>query len=375
MLRIGIDGRCLNTDHLRGMGKYVFEMIAHANSLTKVAWHFFADRPDTPFYNPPNLVSLVELFEVKGHRFHAWEQLGLPWRAWRTGVQVLHCTASALSYWQPIPTIVTLHDTLAWQEIEPRTYERWYLRHLVPSALRKCTAVITISEASRRDILSLWPWLEAKLHVIPHGVSDAYLNARTEPLSSQLLEVTGRRPYLLYIGGVLERKRFSWAVKVLEHIGAPHLQLLACGFTDEERDRARGLLEPHLRNQVIFLPFIEENAMVGLYQHAIAVLYPTLYEGFGFPALEAQAVGTPVLFSALGSLGELEGPAAEILSPEDLESWVQTCRRLLSERGEKAVPNDAARKWARRFSWEASAARHLELYTNIIRRSHGSIQI
>ena len=124
-------------------------------------------------------------------------------------------------------------------------------------------------------------------------------------------------------------------------------------------------MEPSLRDYVVFLPFIDEDDMAQLYRQAVAVLYPTLYEGFGLPALEAQAVGTPVLFSALGSLSELVGPAAEILPPNDLNSWLQTCRRLFSQRGESQIPNKAAQQWARQFSWESSATRHLELYQKV----------
>jgi alpha-1,3-rhamnosyl/mannosyltransferase len=356
------------------MGKYVAEMITHTDPLAKIAWLFFADRPETTFHRPLNVTSAVELFEIKGHRFHGWEQIGLPWRAKRAEVQVLHCTGSTLPYWQPVPTIVTLHDTLLWENIEPWSYESWYLGYLIPSALRKCAAVITISEASRRDILKLWPTLEDKLCVIPHGVSDAYLNAENQPLSPQTLEITRQEPYLLYIGGVLERKRFSWAAKVLAHLNQPDLRLLACGFTEEERDHTRRLLDPCLRKRISFLPFVQEDTMIQLYQHAAAVLYPTLYEGFGFPAVEAQAVGTPVLFSALGSLRELVGPAAEILPPEDLDSWVQTCKRLISQRSKVQAPNSAARTWARRFSWEASAARHLELYRLVAERKQDWIR-
>lgn len=364
-LHVGIDARCLNTPHLRGMGKYVIELITHINRLAKVKWQFFADRPDMVLHKPLETDGEVELFDLKGYRFHTWEQIGLPWRAQRVGARVLHCTASTLPYWQPMPMIVTIHDALLWQDTEPRPYERWYLHYLIPAAFKKCAAVITISESSRQDILKLWPYLERKLHVIPHGISDTYLNAQSKVLLPQLRDTVGAMPYLLYIGGALERKRFAWAMKVLKHLNVSQLRLLACGFSEAEREQARRSVEPSWQDRVVFLPFVEEDDMVQLYQQAVAVLYPTLYEGFGFPALEAQAVGTPVLFSALGSLRELEGPAAEILPPNDLDAWTQVCQRLLLQRNKLHTPNEPARQWARQFSWEASAARHLELYKSV----------
>jgi len=103
-----------------------------------------------------------------------------------------------------------------------------------------------------------------------------------------------------------------------------------------------------------------------LYQQAVAVVYPTLYEGFGLPALEAQAVGTPVLLSDLSSLRELKGPGAEVLPVDELDAWVQTCRRLLARRAIALDPNQAARSWAQQFSWSASANRHLEIYRDAV---------
>lgn len=365
-LRVGIDARCLNTTHPRGMGKYVSELITHVSPAENLDWRYFADRPETIFHNPQGEGGDVELFNMKGYRFHAWEQLGLPWRAWRTGVQVLHCAATTLPYWQPVPTVVTLHDTLPWKKDISDPYEKWYRHSLIPSAYRKCAAVITISNSSRQDILDLWPWLEHKLHVIPHGVTDIYLNTEKFSLSPPMLKLIGGSPYFLYIGGAIERKRFAWAVRIFEQLNFRNLKLVVCGFSELERDKTYNALKPELRSRVCFLPYIGENDMPSLYQQAVAVLYPTLYEGFGLPALEAQAVGTHVLLSDLSSLSELKGPGAEVLPVDDLDAWVRTCQRLLAQRVTSQNPNQAARSWAQQFSWNLSANHHLEIYRSLL---------
>jgi alpha-1,3-rhamnosyl/mannosyltransferase len=110
--------------------------------------------------------------------------------------------------------------------------------------------------------------------------------------------------------------------------------------------------------------------MPALYQNAVAVLYPTQYEGFGLPALEAQAVGTPVLFSDVSSLSELKGPGAVIMPPNDLDAWVGTCRNLMAARAEAPEPDQTARAWARRFSWDSFAKRTVEVYRDVIAK-HG----
>ena len=362
-IHVGIDARCLNTDHLRGMGKYVSAMLSHARDANDLRWTLFGDRPEAPFHKPPDLEARKDLFNFRGYRFHTWEQVGLPLRARRANVDILHCTGTTLPLWQPMRTLVTLHDGLLWQSPGgERLNAGWYLERLIPAAFHRAWGIITISEQSRRDILGMWPSLEPKLHLIPHGIADSYLHAGHASPPEGVLAALEGSGYLLYVGGGLKRKRFDWALRVFQRLDHPGVRLCVCGFSHEGSLTAQAGLESHLRGRVLFLPFVAESEMPGLYRNAIAVLYPTLYEGFGFPVVEAQAVGTPVLFSAVGSLQELSGPGAEILPTEDIEAWVTTARRLVSERGGSLSVNEHARSWARRFSWSESARRHVELY-------------
>jgi alpha-1,3-rhamnosyl/mannosyltransferase len=359
-LRVAVDGRCLNCVHLRGMGRYLKEIITRGSAIERVQWHIFADHPERPFHLPDLPGVRKELFSFRGCRFHAWDQLALPWRVARRQVDVLHCPSTGASWWQPVPTVVTVHDTLLWAPDDPDRGR--FVESVLPAAYRKSAAIITISNSSYRDIASKWPSLKCKLHVIPHGVDSAYLEAGPSALSEPLLKMGVRSPYLLYLGGELARKRAEWAAEVLFALRDTALILVFCGLKLAAQDRVRRAANPEIRERLVFAPYVSEEDMVRLYQNAVALLYPTLYEGFGFPALEAQAVGTPALFSPLGSLAELAGPGAVILPPYDLEAWVNVCRKLLAERGEQPRPRDDARRWARQFSWDSSAARHLEVY-------------
>jgi alpha-1,3-rhamnosyl/mannosyltransferase len=275
-------------------------------------------------------------------------------------VDVLHCPATGAPWWQPVPTVVTLHDTLLWAPEDPDWGK--YTEYVLPAAYRKCAAIITISKSSYSDIVAKWPGLKPKLHIIPHGVDDSYLYAPPAGLSDTLRAMGVRAPYLLYLGGELPRKRAEWAVEVLTGLADPRVSLVFCGLNAAAQARVREAARPEVRPRLLFAPFISEGDMVRLYQNAVALLYPTLYEGFGFPALEAQAVGTPALFSALGSLAELQGPGAVVLPPQDLTAWVEVCRKLVAERGEEPRPREESRRWAQQFSWEVSATRHLEVY-------------
>ena len=361
-IRVAVNARPMNRVHLRGMGKYVREVVDRGARSGQVQWMLLADRPDLPFHKPDGDAFELNVFRRQGDRFHRWEQVSLPRNATTWGADVLHCTATSLPWWQPVPTVVTLHDTIPWDSEDEGPPDGWYLGRLLPSAFKRCAAIITISESSRRDILRTWPMLEEKLHVIPHGINDAYLEASIDSRCGTLAEIGVRRPYLLYMGGSNPRKRLDWAIRVLEGLADSRVSLVACGVEKATQEKTRALIRDELRPQVHFTPFVAESTMPSLFQNAVAVLYPTLYEGFGFPALEAQAVGTPVLFSALGSLAELQGPGAIVLPPHDLGAWVSACRHLVAARGDSPSPDQRSRSWAKGFSWDVCAERHFEIY-------------
>jgi alpha-1,3-rhamnosyl/mannosyltransferase len=367
-LRIAVDARCLNTAHLRGMGKYLYEMMSHADALADIDWRLYGERHELPFNVPALRRASTKIFDLRGYRFHTWEQIGLPQRA-RAGLRadLLHATATTLPWWQPVPTVVTLHDTLPWQALPAGGFERWYWERLVPAALQRCAAVITISESSRRDIEALWPGLVGKLTVIPHGIADSYLNVPDAPRPQVVSDAIGDARYLLYVGGAAEHKRFDWAVRSFAAVADHGVQLLAMGFAAREVAAARELVPEQLRGLVHFLPFVAEEAMPQLYRHAIATLYPTRYEGFGFPAVESQAVGTPVLFSAVGSLAELAGPEAVVLPLDERGAWEDALRQILVRR-DHVLSDARPARWAGRFSWEQSAAAHLDVYRSASRR-------
>jgi glycosyltransferase involved in cell wall biosynthesis len=120
-----------------------------------------------------------------------------------------------------------------------------------------------------------------------------------------------------------------------------------------------------LQDRLFLAPFISEDDMPRLYMRAAAVLYPSLYEGFGLPVVEAQAVGTPVLFSDVGSLTELKGPGAVVLPVDDLPAWVRTVSNIVRSSARPAGPDRIARAWARQYSWDNHVDRTLAVYHSV----------
>jgi alpha-1,3-rhamnosyl/mannosyltransferase len=372
-MRIGVVARCLNTSHVRGMGRYVHEILRLGAAAGRDEWVPFGNDPLKPMHLPAALDGAADIFEFRGDRLHLWEQVGLPRRAVYRQVDVLHCTEGAACLWQPVPTVVTVHDTLAWTEREPGAGPRLYWESVQTRALARSAAVVTISESSRRDILARWPALEPKLHVVPHGIDPVYLDPSAESQPSPLQAGLGSAPYLVYLGGPMARKRFDWAAQVLMQPqvqqALPGLKLVACGFGAAAAEAARRALPAGVSERVHFAPYLSDPELRALYRASVAVLYPTLYEGFGFPIIEAQACGVPVLFSPVSSMAELVGPLSLTAPPRDMPAW---CDRLLQAAGlgaARSAAADAARAWAMRFSWERSFAAHAQVYEAAARQA------
>ena len=360
--RIAADARSLNTAHLRGIGKSVFELIKRTAASGAVEWHLLADRPDRPMQVPDTGGCDVSVFETRGHRVHAWEQWALPRRAQQLGVDLLHAPGTSMPWWQPVPAVVTIHDTIPWQQQDPAWPAGFYRDRLLPAAYHRAAAITTVSQCSRRDILARWPSLQPRLHVVSPGVDERYLEAEVDRRPIDIGNRFLTEPYLLYLGGTDPRKRLMWALQTWWGSAVLGASLVVCGVEPGAHDNVRRMVPRNLQDRLILAPFVSEEQMPRLYMHATAVLYPTMYEGFGLPVIEAQAVGTPVLFSDVGSLTELKGPGAVVLPVDDLPAWVRAVSDIVQSRHRLPEPDRIARAWARQYSWDAYTERTLAVY-------------
>ncbi len=363
-INVGIDARSLNVRHVRGTGRYVYELLRNTTPEDGVAWTIFGHDCSLPLQIPQALSGSAAVFEMRGHRFQTWEQIGLPRRLRRSTIDVYHGADNTLPLLQPRPMVVTIHDTGLWSDFNPNRLARHYLHDVQRLALRRCAAVVTISEASRRDIAARWPFVEDRLIVIPHGIADEFFAPACTVLPAALVQSIAGRPYLLFMGGPHPRKRFGWALEVMGRLNRPDLCLVCAGFPPASATTQA--VPEQLRGRVHFAPFLKDAELVAVYQGALATLYPTRYEGFGFPAIESQSAGTPAIFSPVTSLVDLVGPLAWTPPIEDMDAWVAAVHEILSmcpkEREERAV---RARSWARGFSWRRSLDRHISLYREL----------
>lgn len=274
------------------------------------------------------------------------------------------------------PTVVTVHDLI------PRQYPKffppgikgllkWQIQKL---ALRRSTAVITVSYASKEDIMRFTGISEDKIHVIYLGVGGEFKVIKSEEfLENVRSKLKLPREFILYVGDVNYNKNIPGLIKAFNIVNKSrlslHLVLVGNGFVTPSAQLAEIL---HLINglrigdKVYRLGHVTTSDLVGVYNLAKVYLQPSLAEGFGLPVLEAMACGCPVVASNLSSLREIIGNAAIKLNPYNIEEIADNIARILSNDLFQRELIEKGLNRAKLFSWEKSAKETLQIYKSII---------
>ena len=259
--------------------------------------------------------------------------------------------------------IITVHDVTP--ILFPETHGRmqvYYHRHILPHVLRKSDAVITISECSKRDIVRIYGIAESKIHVVYNGVDKRF--SPDSSVDSAFAKALPER-YILNIGTLEARKnlpRLLEAFSLARKKGLPHALLLG-GVKGWRLSSLTGIIERlGLQDAVQFLGYVEEEDLPVLYRKAEFFVYPSLYEGFGLPILEAMGCGTPVVTSNASSMAEVAGDAALLVNPLDAEEMAVKMLQLADSRELRASLHGRGIQRAAQFSWEKTARETLAVY-------------
>ena len=279
----------------------------------------------------------------------------------------------------PCPVVTTVHD-ISFQ-IHPDLFlpkDRRILQTFVPCSMRKAAAVIAVSQSTRRDILRSYPKIpQEKVFVIleaagPHFKVPDGGQETARAAANNVLGLTDV-PYLLAVGVLQPRKNLevlldAFALLKLGPHPPPHRLVIAGkrGWLDET-DRQLAALPPEVTREIVLAGYVADDALPALYGGADALCYPSRYEGFGLPPLEAMACGCPVLCSRASSLPEVVGDAGILLPFADSSAWAHALETLLSSPVVQARWRERGPARAALFSWEKAGRETLEIYRECVR--------
>jgi len=379
--RIGIDVTAALTQG-GGIGRYTRELVAALVAAdTAHGYHFFAARPPQklPVPDPVPQAAHTHFHPAPLNErwlYRIWYRLRLPLPVqWFTGkLDLFHSPDFVLPpVAGGIPTLLTVHD-LSFLHY-PHTFPEklvTYLKKVVPWSVARATHVLADSEATRDDLLALWGVPPQKVTVLYSGV-----NGRFQPVTAypQLQELRrkyhlGDTPYILAVGTIQPRKNYQMLIRAFAPVAEqfPHQLIFSGGRGWLYEEMMAEVERQGLTERVKFIGFVDDADLPALYSDAALFVFPSLYEGFGLPILEAMACGVPVISSDASCLPEVVGTAGQLLSPHEPEAWTEMMLTLLADPQKRSQLVGAGFQQARRFRWQRSAAQLLEIYTTLLNK-------
>ncbi len=298
-----------------------------------------------------------------------WMLVGLPRAAARAGIDVLHAPAYTAPFWASVPVVVTVHDVSYERHPEWYPYRRDPLRRaFYRRSARAAAHVLTVSEFSAREIAGAYGIPPERITVAPLGVSPRFTHADTGIPVDLPADVTP--PYLLHVGDLHVRRNLGIVVDALiaarRHLGDLPAQLVVAGVDrGPAAELSAALAAAGIADALVPLGTVSEDRLHALYRHATALVYPSRYEGFGLPLVEAMASGTPVLASAAASIPEVVGDAALLLDPDDTSGWMDAIIRIVNDEALRARMAAAGKSRAAAFTWARTARTTMGVYRRV----------
>ena len=374
-MRIAIDGMLLGR---RSSG--VEGSIANLVQALVAAGHhdyslFASADPAAVTAGSPRFRVLATRWPVRFRPFRIlWQQLALPAVVARGGFDLLHAPGYVAPLLAPGPVVLTVYDTLALTHPDFCTPgNRWHYRLMLPLSVRRADAVIVPSETTRRDVERAMPWAAGRLRVIPLGIENRFNVLRNESEEQRLRSEHGLSgPYILFVGGLEPKKnvvRLVEAFRLLrQRCGLPHRLVIAGAWSWDRAGVERAIREAGLGDAVLLPGFVPPDLLPALYRSAELFVFPSLYEGFGLPPLEAMACGTPVIVSDRGALPEVAGPAALVVNPSAPGDIAEAMETVLTRRDVRTDLIAKGLRHAAAFTWARTATATEAVYTEAVGR-------
>lgn len=367
-MRVAIQASDLDHSRIDGTRVYLRELLRRFGTLSpETHFHLYHKRDFNPSLAPPALSNYVaEQLSFP----HAWMQTRFAWELFRTRPDKLFLPIQAAPVLMPrnVEVTATIHD-LAFRRY-PETFprgDRLKLNFMLETAVRQADKLIAVSASTKRDLLEFFPTLlESRIRVIHHGFDGEFFGVRvSQEAISQKLKTCNLKPgsYILYVGALQPRKNLIRLMQAFEEMKkrVPETKLVLAG---EEAWLAEDIIDhwegTPVRDDIVRTGRVSFEDLRILYQGARVFAFPSLYEGFGLPILEAFASGVPVLTADNSSLSEVAGDGALYCQADDVADMAAKLERLWQDETLRAELVRKGEEQLKQFSWDKCARETLD---------------
>ena len=373
IMRIGIDATALPAQPV-GAGNYIIQFV---KALAKMDIDYelivFAQKSKRDLFDIPNDENLHWVIVPDKSPMYRliWEQTTFPRLVHRAEVDILH----SLHYTQPIrlgcPSIVTIHDMtfFLFPDLHTRS-KRLFFPFAIRSSVRRADALIAISESTRQDSIRLLGVSPQKIFTTQLGITDEFRVVKDNELLASVREKYDLpEEFVLYVGLVEPRKNIPFLIRAYKSLadeGIKHNLVIVGRIGWMYQEVFKQIEELGLEGRVQFTGYLPQDDLPMVYNLASLFVYPTKYEGFGLPALEAMACGTPVVTTAISSLPEIVGDAGMLIPPGDEQALASAMAEVLHD---STLFNQLRTRGLQRsehFTWERTAQQTLKVYQQVL---------
>lgn len=373
-MRFGIDARGAVWYRSTGIGTYTYQLIYNLNLIDKLnEYLLFCPGEEVAFVNTDGNFN-INIVGERNDRF--WEQVHIPNRIREYSLDMYHVPQNGIG----LPTrkesafVVTIHDLIPYTM--PETVGPSYLkifREEMPYIIEHSDAIITVSQYSKNDIMKIFNVPEEKIYVTYLAAEEIYFplnHKKCKEYLSEKYQISD--DFILYLGGFSPRKNIGSLIKAYKEIYkdmTAKVKLAIIGKPGREFDvLVKQVQEEQIEENVIFVGFVPVEDLPYFYNSAKVFVYPSFYEGFGLPPLEAMACGTPVITSNVTSIPEIVAESAITIDPHDHLSLAEAILRLIED---PYLAHEYRLKGLERaslFSWRKTAVNTLRVYEQIVRK-------
>lgn len=373
-MKIGIDGRAAKWYRGTGIGTYTYQLINCLNRIDNIN-KYLLFMPENSKYDIP----LKENFHLnnitEGNESNFWDEVNIPNILKGKNIELYHVPQNGVGL--PVDKkcrfVITLHDVIPYKM--PETVSDRYLKIFsehIPKIIPQCDGIITVSNYSKKDIIETFNFPEDKVYVTHLAGEDIY-----KPLDKVISKYIAKKYYsingdfILYVGGFSPRKNIVGLIESFSKllcIYKKDIKLVIAGKRGKSYDIYKKRAEElHISDKVLFPGFVSIDHLPYIYNSSQLFVYPSFYEGFGLPPIEAMSCGVPVIASNVTSVPEVVGDGGLLINPKDIDNLCDSMFRVLSDEDLRKNLIALGLSKASNLSWDKTANETISAYSRIIK--------